>query len=129
MISEAAGACRRNRLTYPSKSTTPDPTAERLAEIRDRADAASPGPWHYDPEEAFRFGGCDHVFVESPMAGRTGMVALTGCGEPAHEQPRTRPNAAFIAHSRDDVAFLLGEVDRLAGELARLEHTGGDRRG
>ena len=66
---------------------------DRLTEIRARADAATPGPWTVTDDGALSSG----VPPSSPVA-----------------------NGEFIAHARDDVPWLLGEIERLKAEVAML---------
>jgi len=82
-------------------------TEERLAEIRARCWAATPGPWHVC-ERGF-YDECD---VTGPEPG-----AIRG-------QYAKFADAAFVAAAREDIPFLLVEIDRLMaerdGEQARL---------
>ena len=78
---------------------------DRLDQIRDRADAATPGPWFESPHE--------HDPVWSAVV--TGGVDENGMDcEPTIEAD-TRPNAEFIAAARTDVprmeAALRGVLD------------------
>lgn len=91
--------------------------SERLAAIRGRADAATPGPWeHVQPE--FR----DHT--SQSVKGAAGqVVAFAGYG--LASMPPWR-NAEFIAHARSDIPDLLAMVDDLSAEnrdlRAKLAH-------
>lgn len=84
-------------------------TDERLDEIQERADAATPGPWRmseYDPAE---------VWADRDPAGWDAFFIATtdrNMGDP------NIADAEFIAHSREDVGELLAEVRRLRAELA-----------
>jgi hypothetical protein len=74
-----------------------------LAAIRARCDAAAPGRW-----EAYR------VNTIRPLYGvGAGDVALT-------QDLHTWPDAAFIAHARQDVPALLAELARLQQHADRL---------
>lgn len=81
--------------------------ADRLSEIRSRADAATPGPWKSGPHEVL-------------WNGKSGVVDDRGhpiafCGEGLlADQDR-----AFIAAAREDVPWLLDEIKRLT---RRVEH-------
>jgi len=75
-------------------------TAKRLAEIRARVDAASPGPWEKYEKDLVRDAG--DVY---------GLVSLTFAD--AREK-----NADFIAAARTDVPWLLDECERLRSTVA-----------
>jgi chromosome segregation ATPase len=114
-------------------------TADDLAAIRDRAEKATPGAWDYDtvdvPDVYFSDGNERHgyqsyvVYVDTPD-GKTIVDAANSNGgtiEEEHDEygvyawdETARRNAAFIAAARSDIPALLVEVDRLAGELARV---------
>ena len=89
-----------------------DMTPERLAEIRARAEAATPGPWEAedystDPGDE---GSC--ITAGEPGTMRQRAVAY------AIDYPWTTPescaaDATFIAHARTDVPELAAEVERL----------------
>src|SRR5690625_626225 len=98
-------------------------TPERLADIRERATAATEGPWR-----SHDFG---HAGEEEPssIVVHTGKFdhsdLLTYDTETAVAwMPRwdrqESDNATFIAHARTDVPDLLAEVKRLTAENARL---------
>lgn len=82
-----------------------------LDAIRERLEAATPGPWtaHDWPEQDL---------YGDKVRDRTGLlVAQTWPGPPSYSE---QANAEFIAHSRTDVAALLDEVDRLRTLSERL---------
>ena len=82
--------------------------AERLAEIRERAENATPGIWSVrraDPEYS--------VIIE-PTDDYSGDCMITFGSEILQD-------ARFIAHSRADIPDLLAEVDRLTRELAEAQ--------
>ena len=83
---------------------------EREREIRHRAAAATPGPWHleHSPDSY----GCVTI-------GDYGWVA-PGPATPEYDvdSDQGRSDAEFIAHAREDLPALLAEVDRLRTELA-----------
>ena len=82
---------------------------ERLREIRERCEAATPRPW-----QAFYKRKYNEYHVSVPAGDGTGMsIAMFPDGCPTGE-----PDAEFIAHSRTDVPALLAEVERLKGELS-----------
>lgn len=78
----------------------------RLASIRARLSAASPGPW-----------GTCHVREDGSMCkcgliwGVDNMVANTRGGQ-MEEEPGRPEDAQFIAHSRADIEWLLNLVER-----------------
>jgi hypothetical protein len=83
-------------------------TDERLADIEERLDRATPGPWAY--KDRLGGGGC-FVFSEETFH----VVAVADDDAPTVAVPLGRPDAAFIAASREDVRLLLAEVRRLRG--------------
>ncbi|MCW6005554.1 hypothetical protein K1W54_13340 [Micromonospora sp. CPCC 205371] len=90
----------------------PEITHERLAAIRARLAAATPGPWKHDPGLAWNSpdapGGAaqGHEFVYAPGSLDTGygVIALTGV---YGKHPQSEPDAALIAHARTDLEDLL----------------------
>ena len=75
---------------------TADNDTRRLAEIRARADAAMPGPWRANG---------DRVLAGDVLWGDAVLRAQ---------------NAEFVAHSRDDIPYLLALVAARDRELAEL---------
>lgn len=90
--------------------TSPKPlTAEEMAQIRARAEAATPGPWDLDAA-----GGHGHRWgVTGPESEDFEFLFY-----PA-DYPRHGVDAEFIAHARSDVPRLLEEVERLRAALVR----------
>lgn len=92
-------------------------TPERLAEIRGRLEAATPGPW-------------DVKRPGEPAAGGFGIVANLGndcdfqrCFVTAPHVAscrRTKADAALIAHAPQDIADLMKEVESLQEQRDRL---------
>ena len=68
----------------------------RLDEIRERLDAATPGPWVRNDEE-FYARICAKEYADIAHVGRAN-------------------DSDFIAHAREDIPWLLGEVARLTAE-------------
>jgi hypothetical protein len=99
----------------------PDPTAERLAAIRERADAATPGPWF--PFDAYPL----HTEDEKHAAARIGPVGqggITGSrfyGEPTMDLFGTAADLQFAAQAREDIPWLLEQLRLAAADRARLE--------
>jgi hypothetical protein len=95
-----------------------DKTADRIAEIRARADAATPGHWgvHYDGKGTYTIEAQPRLI---PGVGnvREGVVA-TLRGEHGEAQPYR--DSGFMARAREDVPFLLERVAELEGQVARV---------
>ena len=115
---------------------------QRVAEIVERAEKATPGPWRTDIRD-----GLHRIYdSEGSIHGRNGIAATdyfaahfrqlrlgtAGCdplnvpqdGDGMKNHPAWREafvNAAFIAASREDVPFLLALVKRQAAALERVE--------
>lgn len=68
-----------------------------LEAIKTRAGAATPGPWHPDPDEC-----CVYADEET-----------SGTGDALAERILTVADASFIAAARSDVPALVAEVERL----------------
>ncbi|MBG0819589.1 hypothetical protein HS048_02295 [Planomonospora sp. ID91781] len=105
-----------------------------LQEIEDRAQAATPGPWHA------RF--LDDVHAANLVAVSTTPDVKRGCRWPEWDgselvaatlvqfpepyvtgpDDRWDANAVFIAHARSDVPRLLAEVRRLRALLDEARH-------
>lgn len=68
-------------------------TPERLAEILERAEAATPGPWRID--------------------GRRVVYERDGWSEMVTPILHVSADATFIAHARTDVPELVAEIERL----------------
>jgi hypothetical protein len=91
---------------------------DRLAEIRARLDAATPGPWTTDRSpladdgNSAWFPECGYFYeVTAPRLQK--YVAEAYGHEPA--------DAELIAHAPADIAWLLGEVERLAARVRMYE--------
>lgn len=79
-------------------------TPQQIAEIRERANAATEGPWRADTATS----GPDDWPI---MAASTGYLSI--CPDCGTRGGMDRPDAEFVAHAREDVPALLAEVDRL----------------
>jgi len=135
-----------NEKPNTEQATVAPMSAERLAEIKAREQAATPGEWYWNVNTS-----CHTVVLETYSNYRTIVMDCVrwGMGGAA---PRFRdmaidlmhrcetllkahhnrehhfswcanidhPDAAFIAHARADVPALLAEVERLRAENARL---------
>lgn len=105
-------------------------TTERIAEIRKRLEAATPGPW----KRLDSFGFTDGVIVTDeennvPTEHNHGTKSWTPfvC-QPAHGRAQdlsqqAAKNMDLIAHAPSDIAFLLDEVSSLRSEVERLKGT------
>jgi hypothetical protein len=80
--------------------------SERVDEIRQRLEAATPGPWKADATE----NDVPVVCVDGPIPG-TATVLFEG-------DWAEQPDAELIAHAPTDLAFLLDEVTQLTDQLA-----------
>ena len=87
---------------------------ERLTEIRQRTEAATPGPWNLITMGRDGDGDDEWGWI---MGANKNWRWDDGDG------PQSRANADFIAHSRDDIPYLLSEVDRL-NELLNASKAG-----
>lgn len=94
-------------------------TDETLKAIEERANKATPGPWTAEPSDPNGWSDeephCDGIHTES--GGWRNAIVTTDGGVYG---PRM-PDADFIAHAREDVPKLLGEVRRLRADVQRLE--------
>lgn len=79
-------------------------TAPTLTAIRARLEAATPGSWN-------TISSLDRIAIyRAPSGGPSEMLGHVN----------RWPDAAFIAHAPDDVAYLLGELDAAKAENERL---------
>lgn len=114
-----------------SEPTTPEPmTDERLAEIRERCELATPGPWGVGNDTTIAL----NVEQESPGCfNYTVQLAEVAEDEDRRDDLWGQKNppqvgaaeddAQFIAHARQDAADLLAEVERLRIEAAERDGT------
>lgn len=88
-----------------------DKTSDRIAEIRARADAATPGHWgvHYDGNGTYTIEAQPRL-IPGVGSVREGVVA-TLHGEHGDAQPYR--DSGFMARAREDVPFLLDRVAEL----------------
>lgn len=92
-------------------------TDERIAEIGERCEAATAGPWgdyisDYD---------AGTMFVAQMRDGFINMQL-----DPVADQIWSEADAAFIAHAREDVQRLLADRAELVAEVERLRAAGRD---
>lgn len=83
---------------------------DRLSEIRARCEAATPGPWEAKTNRHPQCNGEPWGWI----SGATGRITWSG--------NLGKTNAAFIAHAREDIPYLLAEVERLQGKLQDQEY-------
>lgn len=88
-----------------------DRETDRLAEIKARAEKATPGPWEDGPPAWYR-GRTNPEHGKRPItAGAEGTLAnVYGAG-----------NAAFVAHAREDIPYLLARIAALEAERDDLK--------
>jgi len=93
----------------------PTNPADRLAEIAQREQHATKGPWKSDGEEEPQVyaGACQLCSV---LAGECVRVS-----EFDKFRSLRRRNAEFIAHAREDIPWLLAELRTLQQQLARYQ--------
>jgi len=99
-------------------------TTQRIAEIRARLEQATPGPWHHwqDNDTPIDVRVCAAPSADGPceqcvaIAWHTSIAGETVDGKGEEWTPETiaewTANALFIAHARDDVPWLLAELER-----------------
>lgn len=93
----------------PSSTSSQMPgllSPERETEIRERAEAATEGPWAADGAEIYR--APNGIIRISQWVGETLDIDDRG---------RSNRDAEFVAHAREDVPALLAEIDRLRAEI------------
>jgi hypothetical protein len=89
--------------------------ADRIAEIRARVEAATPGPWlHHDAVPFSQYGQHRVCGFDRKPSHVHGDYFATGPGVEDAEQAER--DERFIAAARQDVPALLAEVDRLEAE-------------
>ncbi|MFE2140250.1 hypothetical protein ACFXA3_00525 [Streptomyces sp. NPDC059456] len=81
---------------------------DRLAEIRARAQAATKGPWEVED---------DRESLTRWVVSETGFLSANL----GYVGNANQDDAKFIAAARDDIPWLLAEIDRLRKENADLE--------
>ena len=74
-------------------------TDERLAQIRDREVAATPGPWTWD-DDGITADGDERIMWPANIPGdpQTAKETLGACGD--HAEGNAEDNLAFLAHAR-----------------------------
>jgi hypothetical protein len=90
---------------------------DRVAEIRQRTEAATPGPWNLDGPWWHGDGSPVHLITAGDE--RT-AVAI----EPPHDDKPSDAtgNLLFIAHAREDVPWLLDQLARYQAAVQAVEN-------
>ncbi|NUP23575.1 MAG: hypothetical protein HOZ81_47475 [Streptomyces sp.] len=96
--------------TSPDDTSPDGPTPDREQEIRTREQAATPGPWEEYPDYGKDF----YAYLGGSHLRGVGTLNF-GDGEDA------AADRAFTLNAREDVPWLLAEVDRLRARVAELE--------
>jgi len=78
---------------------------KRIAGIRERCGQATPGPWEVNEAEIGR--GRTICLIEKQIVGNDGKTIGA-----------TSENTDFIAHAREDVPYLLDEIEYLQAQLS-----------
>ncbi|MFI7096787.1 hypothetical protein [Streptomyces lydicus] len=89
-------------------------TPEHLAEIREREQAATKGPWgtYYDGKGTYTIQSGCRVSLDAGFTSDGDIATLHG----EHGDGQTYVNADFMARAREDVRDLLAELDRVRAE-------------
>lgn len=96
----------------------------RIDEIRERCEKATPAPWELsecvsDPSSDISVSIFHHV------KGNEYIKIGDWWGSDPNDG-KDAANHAFIAHSREDIPYLLGLVERMAGLIEKAQFVGGD---
>lgn len=97
--------------------------AARLAAIRAREQAATPGPWTHRPQTwpaDAHSGACILHDVVAPFGTGPALISIALCRAVGVGMDRRGADAAFIAAARSDVPDLLAEIERLRTTAAAL---------
>lgn len=105
-----------------NRTSGPENGAVDVAAIRARVEAATPGPWTWEPVGEMDNGWCLGVVWDADDQPLTGRI-LPGSGEVIDSVCENVGashfhDAEFIAYARTDVPALLAELDRLTTALA-----------
>jgi hypothetical protein len=93
--------------------TDTNPPADRTAEIRARLDAATEGPWIYESAADIHGVEDDRIHYVTPQfAARDDDPPMTSFYD--------RADAELVANAPTDIAYLLGRVEELEGQLAKV---------
>ena len=121
-----------------NRITTAPPSEKQLAEIRERAEAATPGPWHTYQNGSFSEDVLIDIAADLHDTGHgyrcRRYIGQLESGQmdndPTHSEwnddqdnEQSAADAEFIAHARTDIPTLLTEIDRLHAQLAELDRS------
>jgi len=87
-------------------------TSDRVAQITERCDKATEGPWEHRGEGHFSLF-IETEYAEDPDGDELPQTVAIAC--------YSIQDADFIAHAREDIPYLLGEVARLKEQVKKLE--------
>lgn len=87
---------------------------KRINEIRARCDAATPGPWRMIHESENYY---HRPYCTVPRDGNNNSVCQSFA---TRENKSLVANGIFIAHARQDIPWLLGELEKAQREICRL---------
>lgn len=100
--------------------------SDRLEEIKARAEKATPGPWSADDEHGDIPGAerawCVSKITESGDYSHDIAYLSTDCADPIGTQETA--DAEFIAHAREDIPWLVAEVERLREYEGQIQPRG-----
>lgn len=96
--------------------------AEKLNEIKERAEKATSGPWKIFKNEDGTLIGTAYAHPQLKDAVPVVGIAIQG-KEPHRIIYMDRVDAEFISHAREDVPKLVAEVERLNDEMADREQS------
>jgi hypothetical protein len=100
--------------------TDTNPPADRIAEIRARLEAATPGPWkaqEYDENPGDE--GC--AILGNTTTTMRSYVLAYSLPYPWHDREATERDAELIANAPTDLAYLLARVEELERQLGKGE--------
>lgn len=97
-------------------------TAEQLAEIKRRCEAATPGPWSvWNTMQLFAHK--DDAIAAERIGPRYYTSIVGVYGEDGRDIHGFAPDMVLMAHARDDIPALVNEVERLRAALVAVEWT------
>lgn len=88
-------------------------TDEQVRAIRERAEAATPGPWRASFRASF-----DDYWIVEPPAWCTELLSVCVVGAP--QSPNVLVDSVFIANAREDIPALLDHIRDLEAEIDDL---------
>jgi hypothetical protein len=95
--------------------------AKRLQEIRERTEAATPGPWKFEIDDTFRkYDFIVRTAYDVPSDSPDIEVVIRNHVGKEIGDKDYLSNFEFIAHARQDIPDLVAEVERLRAVLETL---------